>query len=105
MDGMIQLYAQYLETEEKRSMGFRMSEWDNKLIKYGKFFESEMMDLSVNIPLEKALDKGWEILAQCFKPEETNLRSDLINKFWPDNQKSEAEKGKESETKKSSEQK
>jgi len=97
MDGMIQLYAQYLETEEKRSMGFRMSEWDNKLIKYGKLFESKMMDLSVNIPLEEALDRGWEILAECFTPEETNLRSDLTNKFWPDGKEEEQdnkEKGK-----------
>jgi V/A-type H+-transporting ATPase subunit B len=47
-----------------------------------------MMDLSVNIPLEKALDKGWEILAQCFEPRETGLKSDLIQKFWP--RKSEA---------------
>jgi V/A-type H+-transporting ATPase subunit B len=84
MDGMIQLYAQYLEAEEKRSMGFRMSPWDQKLMKYGKLFESGMMDLTVNIPVEGALDLGWSILAQCFKPEETGLRSELIKKFWPD---------------------
>lgn len=84
MDGMIQLYAQYLETEEKRSMGFRMSGWDNKLMKYGKMFESKMMDLSVNIPLEQALDRGWDILASCFQPEETGLRTELIKKFWPE---------------------
>jgi V/A-type H+-transporting ATPase subunit B len=83
MDGMIQLYAQYLETEEKHSMGFRMSPWDTKLQKYGKLFESGMMDLSVNIPLEEALDRGWSILEQCFKPEETGLRTELIKKFWP----------------------
>ena len=83
MDGLIQLYAQYIETEEKRSMGFRMSMWDKKLLKYGKLFESGMMDLSVNIPLEEALDRGWEILVECFEPEETGMRSDLIKEFWP----------------------
>lgn len=83
MDGMIQLYAQYIETEEKRAMGFRMSAWDNKLLKYGGLFESQMMDLSVNIPLEKALDRGWEILASCFGPEETGMRTELIHEFWP----------------------
>jgi len=41
------------------------------------------MSLSVNIPLEKALDTGWEILAECFDPNETSFRSELINKFWP----------------------
>jgi len=85
MDGMIQLYAQYLETEEKRSMGFRMSSWDQKLLKYGKMFEQDMMDLAVNIPLEEALDRGWEILAKCFTPQESGMRTDLLKKFWPEN--------------------
>ncbi len=83
MDGMIQLYAQYKETEEKRAMGFRMGDWDQKLLKYGVLFESQMMDLSVKISLEDALDKGWQILAECFSPQETNFRSDLIDEFWP----------------------
>lgn len=83
MDGMIQLYAQYVETQEKRAMGFRMSSWDKKLLTYGGLFESQMMDLSVNIPLEKALDNGWKILSQCFNPEETSFRTDLVKEFWP----------------------
>ena len=83
MDGMIKLYAAYKDTLEKKSMGFIMTTWDEKLLKYGAAFEKQMMDLSVNIPLERALDLGWEILADCFNPEETGLRSELINKFWP----------------------
>ncbi len=85
MDGMIRLYANSKESVEKRSMGFRMSEWDNKLLKYGEIFEERMMDLSVNRPLEEALDVGWEILAECFEPDETGLRSQLLSKFWPAN--------------------
>lgn len=83
MDGMIKLYAAYKDTLEKKSMGFQMTAWDKKLLKYGELFEKRMMDLSVNIPLEKALGEGWEILASCFEPRETGLRSDLIQKFWP----------------------
>ena len=83
MDGMIKLYSAYKESLEKKSMGFRMSEWDNKLLKYGAIFEEQLMSLSVNIPLEKALDLGWEILAECFSKEETGLRTELLNKFWP----------------------
>ena len=83
MDGMIRLYSAYKDTLEKKSMGFMMSEWDGKLLKYGELFEREMMDLSVNIPLEGALDKGWSILASCFNGEETGLKSDLIAEHWP----------------------
>ena len=83
MDTMIQLYASYKETLEKQSMGFRMSGWDSKLLKYGERFEKEMMALSVNIPLEGALDLGWQILADCFEPQETGIASKLTEKFWP----------------------
>ncbi len=83
MDAMIRLYSEYRSTLEKQSMGFQMSAWDKKLLKYGKRFENEMMDLSVNIPLEQALDLGWKILADCFEPADTGIKSDLVNKFWP----------------------
>ncbi len=83
MDGMIRIYASYKDTLEKKSMGFLMTEWDEKLLKYGELFESKLMDLSVNIPLEEALDLGWEILAECFEPNETGLKTSLIKERWP----------------------
>ncbi|MDR2547019.1 MAG: V-type ATP synthase subunit B [Lachnospiraceae bacterium] len=83
MDAMIRLYSSYKETMEKKSMGFHMSSWDEKLLIYGEHFEREMMDLSVNIALEEALDLGWWILAKCFTKDESGLRTELINEFWP----------------------
>ena len=85
MDAMIKLYAAYKETVEKQSMGFKMSSWDRKLLKYGASFEREMMDLSVNIPLESALDLGWRILAESFDKGEVGIPSKLTDKFWPEN--------------------
>ena len=41
------------------------------------------MDLSVNIPLEEALDLGWKILADCFEPSETGIKTELVKQFWP----------------------
>ncbi|MFT5386917.1 MAG: V/A-type H+-transporting ATPase subunit B [Lysobacterales bacterium] len=83
MDRMIQLFADYRESVEKRSMGFQMSSWDDKLIKYGERFEGELMDLSVNRPLEEALDLGWAILADCFEPAETGIKDELVENYWP----------------------
>ena len=83
MDAMIKLYAQYKETVEKQSMGFKMSDWDQRLLAYGADFEREMMDLSVNIPLEQALDLGWKILAANFGKDEVGIPSKLSDKFWP----------------------
>ena len=83
MDTMIRFYSEYKETLEKQSMGFQMSSWDKKLLKYGRRFEAEMMDLSVNIPLEEALDLGWKILSDCFTATETGIKTDLVNEYWP----------------------
>lgn len=83
MDAMIKLYASYKETVEKQSMGFRMSAWDQKLLKYGAMFEKEMMDLSVNVDLIDALDQGWKILAACFNKDEVGIPSKYTDVFWP----------------------
>lgn len=85
MDTMIQLFANYREALEKQAMGFVMSSWDKKLLSYGRIFEEKMMSLKVNIPLEKALDQGWEILAECFEPEETGIKKTMIEKYWKKN--------------------
>ena len=83
MDGCIQLYALGRESREKRDMGFEMSPWDQKLLKYGTLFEEKIMDLSVNIPLFEALDRCWSILAECFEPAETGIRRAILEKHWP----------------------
>ena len=83
MDAMIRMYSSYKETLEKKNMGFAMSRWDSKLLKYGQLFEDRLMDLSVNLSLEDALDLGWKILAECFEKDETGIKSDLTDEFWP----------------------
>ncbi len=84
MDAMIRLYSSYKETVEKKNMGFAMSSWDEKLLNYGRLFEAELMDLSVNMSLEEALDTGWNILSECFDKDETGIKSDLTDEFWPE---------------------
>ncbi len=84
MDTMIRFYADYKDTLEKQSMGFQMSKWDEKLLRFGSLFEKNMMDLSVNIQLEEALDLGWKIMAECFTKTETGIKSDILAEFWPE---------------------
>ena len=83
MDSMIRLYSSYKETLEKKNMGFSMNRWDEKLLKYGQLFENKLLDLSVNLTLEESLDLGWQILADCFQKDETGIKSDLTEEFWP----------------------
>lgn len=82
MNTMVKLYAEALKCRELDSMGFKLSKWDQKLLKYGDLFEMKMMDLRVNIPLTEALDLGWEILGDCFEKEEVGIKQKFLDKYW-----------------------
>lgn len=84
-NNMIRLYADSKKAKERQSMGFKLSKWDEKLLKYLERFESKMMNLEVNLMLEEALDSGWRILAKCFDKEEVGIKQKLLDKYWPKN--------------------
>jgi len=82
-NAQIRLYAESKKAKERESMGFRLSKWDEKLLHYSKLFESRMMNLEVNIPIEEALNLGWQTLAECFDAHETGIKDKLIKTYWP----------------------
>ncbi|MBI3211741.1 MAG: V-type ATP synthase subunit B [Simkania negevensis] len=79
----IRLYAESKKARERQSMGFRLSRWDEKLLSFSHLFEERMMNLEVNIPINEALNLGWETLAECFQPHELGMKKELIDRFWP----------------------
>ncbi|MCX6988937.1 MAG: V-type ATP synthase subunit B [Chlamydiae bacterium] len=79
----IRLYADSKKAKERKSMGFRLSKWDEKLLHYGTLFEERMMNLEVNYSLEEALDLGWKTLGECFDRHEVGIKDSLIEKYWP----------------------
>ncbi|MEI8365706.1 MAG: V-type ATP synthase subunit B [Parachlamydiaceae bacterium] len=82
-NAMIRLYAESKKARERQGMGFKLSRWDEQLLKYSHFFEDRMMNLDVNYPLEEALDLGWKTLGECFQSDEVGIKDALIKKYWP----------------------
>lgn len=80
-NAMTRLYAESIQAKERQSMGFRLSRWYEKLLRYASLFESQMMNLEVNSPLEEALDRGWHILAECFDAGEVGIKEEIIHKY------------------------
>lgn len=80
---MIRLYADSKKARERQAMGFRLSRWDEKLLRYAMYFEERMMNLEVNLSLEAALDLGWITLAEVFELEEIGLKKQISDKYWP----------------------
>lgn len=80
---LIRLYAESLKAVERKSMGFKSSNWDKKLLVFASLFEDQLMNLEVNISIEEALNTGWNILAQAFHKEEVGINQQTIDKYWP----------------------
>jgi len=78
---MIRLYADAKRARDRASMGFRLSDWDRKLLIYADLFENKMMSLQVNLDISEQLDLGWQILATCFESKETGLKNAWIEQY------------------------
>jgi V/A-type H+-transporting ATPase subunit B len=83
----IRLYAESKKSKERLSMGFKLSKWDEKLLRFSEMFEERMMDLEVNLPIESALDLGWKTLSECFSSHEVGIKQTLVDKYWPKEEK------------------
>ena len=85
MNTMIRFYSGAQDAEQKQAMAFELSDYDRKLLKFGKLFRKRFMDINISLPLEKALDLGWQTLAECFEPQELLMKQAMIDKYFPKN--------------------
>lgn len=83
MNTMVRFYAQAKEAEQKQAMSFDLSEFDQRLLRFGSLFKARFMDIGVSIALEEALDLCWLTLAECFQPQELMMKEDLVEKYYP----------------------
>ena len=99
MNTMIRFYSEGQEAAQKQAMAFDLSDYDDQLLKFAGLFRERFMDINVSMPLEEALDLGWQTLAECFRPEQLLMKQDLVEKYFPKDIATEtsAESGSESE--------
>ena len=83
MNTMIRLYAGARDAEQKQAMAFELSPFDHKLLRFGKLFRERFMDINVSLSFERALDRCWKTLAECFEPKELFMKQALIDKYFP----------------------
>jgi len=83
MNTMIRLYSGGKEAQQKQAMAFDLSDHDRKLIRFAELFTERFMSLDVSLPLERALDLGWQTMAECFAREELLMKQALIDKYYP----------------------
>ena len=90
MNTMIRLYSEARDAQQKQAMAFELSDYDRQLLKFGRLFRDRFMNIGIALPLEKALDLGWETMAECFGPEQLLMKQALIDRYYPKQTKSAA---------------
>ena len=83
MNTMIRLYSGGKEAQQKQAMAFDLSDHDRKLIRFAELFTQRFMTLDVSLSLERALDLGWQTMAECFEPPELLMKQALVDKYYP----------------------
>jgi V/A-type H+-transporting ATPase subunit B len=83
MNTTIRLYSGARDAQQKQAMAFELSDYDQKLIRFGELFRQRFMDINVDMPLEAALDLAWQTMAECFAPQELLMKQELIEKYFP----------------------
>lgn len=84
MNTMIRFYSGAGDAQQKQAMAFDLSDFDRQLLKFGGLFRDRFMDIELALPLEEALDLGWQTLAECFRPEQLLMKQGLIDKYYPE---------------------
>jgi V/A-type H+-transporting ATPase subunit B len=64
-------------------MAFELSPFDQKQLKFGTLFRKHFMDIQASMPLTEALDRCWEVLAECFDPQELLMKQALVDNYFP----------------------
>ena len=83
MNTMVRFYSEARDAQQKQAMAFELSDYDEQLLKFGALFRERFMDIGVSMPLEEALDLGWQTMAECFQPEQLLMKQNLIDKYFP----------------------
>jgi V/A-type H+-transporting ATPase subunit B len=83
MNTMIRLFSEARDAQQKQAMAFDLSDYDHQLLKYGELFRNRFMKIDISLPLEKALDRGWDTMAECFSPDQLLMKQTLIDKYYP----------------------
>ena len=84
MNAMIRFYSGGVEAEKKQAMAFELSPFDEKLLKFVRFFRERFMDIRVSLPVIEALDLCWKTLAECFEPQELLMKQSLVDRYYPE---------------------
>lgn len=82
MNAAVRLYADAANAKTKLENGFDLTNYDERTLSFAKDYAEQLLAIDVNINTTKMLDVAWSLFAEHFKPEEVNIKQELVEKYW-----------------------
>jgi V/A-type H+-transporting ATPase subunit B len=85
MNAAVRLFSDAANAKTKLENGFDLSNYDTRALAFAKDYSNNLLAIDVNINTVEMLDEAWTLFDKHFKPEEVNIRQDLVTKYWKGN--------------------
>ncbi len=85
MNSLVRLYADAMSARTKRENGFDLTDYDQRTLEFAKDYSERLLAVDINIPVEKMLDRGWEMMSKYFEAHEVGIKEELMEKYWKKN--------------------
>ena len=82
MNAAVRLYADAANAKTKLENGFDLTNYDERALAFAKDYSEQLLAIDVNIDNTQMLDVAWSLFKTHFKPEEVNIKQNLIDKYF-----------------------
>ena len=82
MNAAVRLYADAANAKTKLENGFDLTNYDERTLDFAKDYSEQLLAIDVNIDTTQMLDVAWSLFSTHFKPEEVNIKQELVEKYW-----------------------
>ena len=82
MNAAVRLYADAANAKTKLENGFDLTEYDKRALAFAKEYSRTILAIDVNLDTTEMLDRTWGLFSTYFKPEEVNVKKELVEKYW-----------------------
>lgn len=82
MNAAVRLYADAANAKTKLENGFDLTDYDQRTLSFAKDYSEFILAIDVNLDTVEMLDKTWKLLSEHFKPEEVNMKKEMVDKYW-----------------------
>ncbi len=82
MNAAVRLYADAANAKTKMENGFDLTNYDERTLAFAKDYANQLLAIDVNLDTTEMLDVTWELFSKYFKPEEVNIKKELVDQHW-----------------------